>query len=158
MTRVYYSKVIAAPADRVWPVIRDFGALPVWFPFVENCVLGDGAAADQVGAVRTNTVTGGNVIQEQLLELSDRDRRIVYSVISGDVPVIDYTATLTVHAVTEDNRSFVTWSADFDVNGEVAPVAEWVRSGIFETCLKELERVLQDPQSPVGRAKGAGHA
>lgn len=143
MTRVYYSKIIDAPADSVWPVIRDFSALPVWFPFVESCVLSDGAAIDQVGAVRTNMVTGGNVIQEKLLELSDRHRRIAYSVVSGDVPVIDYVATLTVHSVTEDNRSFVEWWADFDVDGEIAPIAEWVRTGIFETCLKELERVLK---------------
>jgi carbon monoxide dehydrogenase subunit G len=155
MTRVYYSKVVNAPADKVWAVIRDFGALPVWFPFVESCVLSDGATADQVGVVRTNTVNGGKVIQEQLLELSDRDRRIVYSLISGDVPVIDYTATLTVHPVTEDDRSFVAWSADFDVDGDIAPVAEWVRSGIFETCLKELERVLKDRQVPAGRTQGA---
>ncbi|WP_420996693.1 SRPBCC family protein [Cupriavidus sp. 30B13] len=155
MTRVYYSKVIAAPADRVWPVIRDFGALPVWFPFVESCVLSDGAAAGQVGVVRTNTVTGGNVIRERLLELSDRDRRIVYAVVGGDVPVIDYTATLTVHPVTGDNCSFVAWSADFDVAGDIAPVAGWVRSGIFETCLKELERVLKDRQASAGRAEGA---
>lgn len=143
MTRVYYSKIIDAPADSVWPVIRDFSALPVWFPFVESCVLSDGAVIDQVGTVRTNTVTGGNIIQEKLLELSDRHRRIAYSVVGGDVPVIDYVATLTVHAVTEDNRSFVEWWADFDVDGEIAPIAEWVRTGIFETCLKELERVLK---------------
>lgn len=155
MAHVYYSKVIDLPPDAVWPTIRDFAALPVWFPFVETCVLSADLAADQVGVVRTNTVNGGKVIQEQLLELSDRDRRIVYSVISGDVPVIDYTATLTVYPVTEDNRSFVAWSADFDVDGDVAPVAEWVRSGIFETCLKELERVLKDRQAPAGRTKGA---
>ncbi|QKJ86942.1 SRPBCC family protein [Paramixta manurensis] len=154
MTRVYYSKIITAPADSVWAIIRDFEGLPVWFPFVESCVLSSGATASQVGAVRTNTVTGGNVIQERLLELSDRDRRIVYDVISGDVPVIDYTATLTVHPVSEDNSSFVAWSADFDVDGDIAPVAEWVRSGIFETCLKELERVLSDRQVSACRTEG----
>ena len=75
--------------------------------------------------------------------VSDRDRRIVYAVISGDVPTKDYSGTLTVHEVTADDRSFVEWSAYFDVDGELAPVAEWVRTGIFQTCLDELEKLLK---------------
>jgi carbon monoxide dehydrogenase subunit G len=142
MAHVYYSKVLSVPADKVWGMIRDFGALPKWFPFVEKSVLNNGGVLGQVGTIRANTVADGKIIEEQLLELSDRDRRIVYAVISGDVPTKDYSATLTVHEVTADDRSFVEWSASFDVDGEIAPVAEWVRTGIFQTCLEELERLL----------------
>lgn len=142
MAYVYYSKVLDVPADKVWSIVRDFGALPKWFPFVEKSVLSNGGALGQVGTIRANTVDKGKIIEEQLLELSDRDRRIVYAVISGDVPTKDYSATLTVHEVIADNRSFVEWSAQFDVDGELAPVAEWVRTGIFQTCLDELERIL----------------
>ena len=67
----------------------------------------------------------------------------MYAVISGDVPTKDYSGTLTVHEVTADDRSFVEWSAYFDVDGELAPVAEWVRTGIFQTCLDELEKLLK---------------
>ncbi|WP_058999104.1 SRPBCC family protein [Leptolyngbya sp. NIES-2104] len=28
------SKVLNVPADKVWSIVRDFGALPKWFPFV----------------------------------------------------------------------------------------------------------------------------
>lgn len=91
MAYVYYSKVIDAPADKVWSIVRDFGALPVWFPFVESSTLHDGEP-DRVGVVRSNTVSGGNVIDEKLLELSDRDRRIVYAIVGGDVPTQNYSA------------------------------------------------------------------
>ncbi len=68
MTHAYYSKVRGLPAEVVWPTIRDFGALPVWFPFVESCVVNEPGAADRVGAVRTHTVNGGNVVREWLDE------------------------------------------------------------------------------------------
>jgi Polyketide cyclase / dehydrase and lipid transport/Major Facilitator Superfamily len=79
---------------------------------------------------------------KRLTELSDRDRRAVYDVVGGDAPVTGYTATITVHEVTEGNRSFVAWSADFDTTGDAGAVAGWVRTGIFQTCLAELERIL----------------
>lgn len=142
MAYVYYSKVLDVHADKVWSIVRDFGALPKWFPFVEKSVLGNGSASGQVGTIRANTVAKGKINEEQLLELSDRDRRIVYAVISGDLPTKDYSATLTVHEITADVRSFVKWSARFDVDGELALVAEWIRTGIFQTCLDELEQIL----------------
>ena len=143
MPHVQYSKVIDAPAAQVWAVVRDFGALDRWFPFVSHCELKDGAAADQVGAVRINTVAEGALIEETLLELSDRDRRIVYALTKGDVPTQDYSATLTLHEVQADGRTYADWTARFDVRGDPAPVVEWVRHDIFATCLDELERVVQ---------------
>ena len=143
MTRVQYSKIIDAPVADEWAIVRDFGALDTWFPFVSHCRLKDGAMSGQVGMVRANTVADGAIIEETLLELSDRDRRIVYSVTKGDVPTIDYSATLELYDVTADGRTYADWIADFDVTGEVAPVASWVRDEIFQTCLDELERVAR---------------
>lgn len=143
MPHVTYSKVIDAPADQVWAVVRDFGGLDKWFPFVSHCELKDDARPDQVGAVRINTVADGALIEETLLELSDRDRRIVYALTKGDVPTLDFSATLTIHEVIADGRTYANWSARFDVNGDPAPVIDWVRTGIFQRCLDELERVVQ---------------
>ena len=143
MPQVQYSKVINAPAARVWALVRDFGALDQWFPFVSHCELKDQATAGQVGAVRVNTVAGGALIEETLLALSDRDRRIEYALTKGDVPTTDYSATLTIHEVTADGRAYADWTARFDVQGDPAPVVEWVRRDIFQTCLDELERVVQ---------------
>ncbi|MGW5499031.1 SRPBCC family protein [Streptomyces olivaceoviridis] len=145
MTYVHFSKVINASAEAVWDVVGDFGSLPQWFPFVESSTLTGGAQT--IGTVRANTVTGGNVIEERLIELSERDKRVVYSVVGGDVPTTDYTAELTVYPVSDSDRCFVHWSATFDVEGEIAPAADWVRNGIFATCLTELERILTEQKA-----------
>ncbi len=148
MTHVPYGKVIDASADKLWAKVLDFGGLDTWFPFVSRCELKDGALPGQVGAVRTNTVADGALIEETLLELPDRDRRILYGLTKGDVPTIDYSSTRTVHRVAANDRAYVEWSASFDVAGEIAPVADWVRDGIFKTCLEELERVLLQDRTP----------
>lgn len=82
---------------------------------------------------------------EKLTELSDRDRRVVYDIIGGDPPVDGFTAVITVHEVSEGNRTFVAWSATFATTSDAAAVADWVRTGIFQTCLAELDRVLTRP-------------
>lgn len=148
MPHVLYSKVIDAPVDRVWALVRDFGALDKWFPFVDKCRLKDGAAPDQVGAVRENTVAEGALIEETLVELSDRDRRIVYAVTKGDVPTLDYSSTLTIHKVEADGRAYAEWTASFDVSGDPAPVVKWVRDDIFRACLDRLEQVAQRSAQP----------
>lgn len=145
MLTVQFSKVLEAPAAQVWALVRDFGTLDQWFPFITHCELKDHTAAGQVGAVRVNTTVEGARIEETLPELSDPDRRIVYAVTKGDVPTIDYQATLTIHEVTADGRAYADWTARFDVDGDPAPVVEWVHD-IFQTCLEELERVTQQRQ------------
>ena len=143
MTTVYYSRVIDAPAEAVWAIASDFGALARWFPFVTASELEPRDGARLVGAVRTNHIDDGSVVVERLTALSDQDRRISYDVVGGDAPVQNYGATLTVYEISDTETAFVTWTATFDTVGEPAPVAEWVRNGIFRDCLVELERVLR---------------
>ena len=150
MAHVSYSKILAATPDRVWEVVRDFGALSDWFPFVVGTEL-RGGGPQTVGVVRANTLETGGVIEERLLELSERNRRIVYEIISGEVPTRNYVATLRIHGVDADpSRCFVDWSARFDVDGDRRPVEAWVRDGIFKTCLEALERLT-------GAEPGATH-
>jgi len=149
MTEVVYSTVLDIPPDRAWDVIRDFGALPRWFPFVSQSVLRDGARPTEIGAVRDNTVDEGKIISEKLTELSDRQRRMAYALVGGDVPMTDYSSTLTIHEITEGGRTFAVWTAHYNPVGDPAPTEDWVRNGIFKTCLQELERVLKDERVSV---------
>lgn len=142
MAHVYFSKILEVPADSAWSIVRDFGGLASWFPFVKRSDL-HGGGPQQIGVIRANTVADDSVIQERLLEMSDRDRRIVYDIVAADIPTKNYSATLRIHEVTADpSRCFAEWSADFDVEGDVEAAIEWVRDDIFKTCLEELERVL----------------
>jgi uncharacterized protein YndB with AHSA1/START domain len=142
MVDVYYGRVLDAPVGDVWDVVSDFASLPRWCPMVDRSDLGEGGGPRQVGTVRTNHFNDGTVGMEKLTELSDRDRRVAYDIIGGEQPVEGYTAVITVHEVSEGNRSFVAWSATFDAVGDADAVADWVRTGIFQACLAELERVL----------------
>lgn len=147
MAHVYVSRVMDASADDIWAIVREFGALDTWFPFVSKCELVGAAVEGQVGAIRSNTVADGALIEETLIELSDRDRRITYDLTKGDVATIDYSATLTIHEATVDDRAFAVWTARFDVDGDREPVIAWVRDDIFKVCLEELERVAQRRES-----------
>lgn len=140
MANVYYSRVIDAAPENVWEIVGDFGSLPKWFPFVISSEINGGPRT--VGSIRTNHIDDGTSVVEKLVELSDRDRRMVYDVIDGDAPVTDYTATIRLYEVVEDHRTFVTWTASFGVIGEESPVVEWVRNSIFRSCLAELDRIL----------------
>lgn len=147
MTDVYYSRVLDVPAASAWNMVRDFGGLSKWFPFIPQSVLRAGAAATEVGAVRDNTNDKGEVISEQLVAFSDRDRSFTYNLIAGDVPMKEYTSTLWIHEVTEDGRTFAVWTARYEPTGDAAETADWVRNGIFQTCLARLEEVLKSSVS-----------
>ncbi|TPG25571.1 SRPBCC family protein [Mycolicibacterium hodleri] len=141
MPHVRYAAVLEAPADKVWDMVRDFGSLPRWFPFVVSSDLSGGPY--EVGAVRTNHIQDGTTIVERLTEISEHERRVVYDVIGGDATMSNYTACLSVAEVSDTDRTFVQWTATFDpLNGDGSAEAEWVRTGIFHTCLAELGRVL----------------
>jgi len=111
---VYTSSVIAAPADRVWSVIRDFNALPDWHPGVAESRIEGGQPADQVGCVRSFRLQDGGHIRERLLALSDYDYSCSYAILESPMGVENYVATLKVTPITDGARSFIEWSADFD--------------------------------------------
>lgn len=143
MARAYFSKVLDVPVAHVWRIVRDFGAVAAWFPSLKHSeVLGGGPS--EVGAVRVVTALDDSVVQEQLLELSDIHRRVVYTVVEGDVPMKNYRAVLTLHEIVADPaRCFAEWSGQFDVDGDADPVIRFLLS-FFESCLDELARVASN--------------
>jgi hypothetical protein len=82
---VHYSRVPDAPVGDVREVVSDFASLPRWCPFIDSSDLSEGGGPKQVGTVRTNHFNDGTVGEEKLTELSDRDRRVVYDIIGGDL-------------------------------------------------------------------------
>jgi carbon monoxide dehydrogenase subunit G len=94
---------IDKPADEVWAVVGDFGAIAEWMPGLESChVDGD----DRILKM------GGMEIIERLERRDEEERELVYGIVGG-VPVINHKATITV---TPDgaSRSHVTWDVDVD--------------------------------------------
>ena len=114
MARVYVSSVINARSDRVWARVRDFNGLPNWHPAIAESRIEDGEPADKIGCVRNFRLRNGDRIREQLLGLSDYDMFCTYSILESPMGVENYVATLRLTPVTDGERTFIEWTAEFD--------------------------------------------
>jgi hypothetical protein len=143
MTKVYVSSVIEAPAQEVWKVIRDFNALPVWTPFVAHSRIEGGLSSDTIGCVRHFELRQGGIIREQLLGLSDYDFTCIYSILESPMGVTDYIATLRLIPVTDGDRSFVEWTADFDCDpGHENELRQLIGQDVFLAALRSLQSMF----------------
>jgi hypothetical protein len=127
MIRVYTSSVIDAPAEAVWARVRDFNAMPQWHPLIRDSRIENRMASDQVGCVRCFHVQDGGLIREQLLE--------------SPLGVSNYVATLKLTPVTDGNRCFAEWSAEFDcAPGREPELTQTIGQGVFQAGLDALKR------------------
>jgi len=141
MVKVYSSSVIEAPADRVWAVIRDFNGLPKWHPLIRDSRIENDAPADRVGCIRNFNLKEGGNIREQLLTLSDFDFTCTYSILESPMGVQNYIATLKLTPITDGERSFIEWSAEFDCPPErEKQLADLVGNGVFQGGFDALKR------------------
>ncbi len=114
MARVYASSVLPAPAAKVWARIRDFNGLPSWHPAIAESRIENGEPADKVGCVRDFRLRNGDRIRECLLGLSDYDMFCTYSILESPMGVENYVATLRLTPITDGDRTFCEWTAEFD--------------------------------------------
>ncbi|AOB31134.1 polyketide cyclase [Bordetella sp. H567] len=113
MTTVFVSSVIDAPAADVWAAVRDFNGMPQWHPLIADSLIENGLTADRIGCVRYFHTRDGGSIREQLLALSDYDYTFTYAILESPMGVSDYVATLKLTPVTDGDRCFGEWSAEF---------------------------------------------
>ena len=115
---IFTSSVIDAPIDDVWAKIRDFNALPAWHPGIADSRIEDGEPSDKVGCIRNFNLKDGGNIREQLLTLSDIDYQCTYSILISPMPLENYTATLRLVPITDGNRTYAEWTAQFNCQPE----------------------------------------
>ena len=113
---IYISHVIDAPIEKVWDVMRDFNAMPSYHPGILKSAIEGNGPSDQIGCVRRLTLAEG-FVREVLLLLDDRNYVFTYEIIEGTLPVRGYVAGVRLHRVTDGNRTFAEWWADFEVVG-----------------------------------------
>jgi hypothetical protein len=141
MIRIYTSSVIDAPADSVWGVIRDFNALPLWHPLIADSHIENGLASDKVGCVRNFRLVDGGELRERLLALSDCQYQCTYSILDSPMPLTNYTATLKLTRVTDGNRTFAEWSAEFDCDpAKERELAEDIGQRVFQVGFDALKQ------------------
>ncbi|WP_448206776.1 SRPBCC family protein [Azospirillum sp. sgz302134] len=140
MVKVYTSSVIDAPADRVWATVRDFNGLPNWTPFCAESRIEGGQPSDRVGCIRNFRLKDGGVIREKLLALSDYDFQCSYSILESPMGVRDYIATLKLTPITDGDRCFAEWSAEFDCDpGRERELVELIGQGVFQSAFDALK-------------------
>ena len=141
MPRVFVSSVIDAPAARVWERVRDFNGLPRWHPRIRESRIENGEPPDKVGCVRDFNLQNGDRIRERLLGLSDYDMFCTYSILESPMPLTGYVATLRLTPVTDGNRTFAEWTAEFECDeGKADELVTGIGTNVFQAGFDALKR------------------
>ena len=141
MARVYVSSVINAPAAKVWERVRDFNGLPRWHPAIRESRIENGEPSDKVGCVRDFYLQNGDRLREKLLGLSDYDMFCTYSILESPMPLQNYIATLRLTPITDGDRTFAEWTAEFDCAPEVADdLVSGIGGNVFQGGFESLKR------------------
>ena len=105
-----------------------------------------------LAACAPSTQADGGHLREELLSLSDRDHTCVYRILESPLPVTGYVAGYRLLPVTEGDRTFIDWWAEY----EVAPadhdqVWDQVRNGTFRRAFQAVaEKLGVAPSAPPG--------
>ena len=144
MTRVNVSSVINAPAVKVWNQIRNFNGLPEWHPaVVESFIEGDNPA-DQISCIRNFRLVDGGLIRERLLALSDYDFSCIYSILESPLGVHNYVANLKLIPITDGERTFAEWSAEFECSSDQEmDLIKKIGKDVFQAGFNGLKKRFQ---------------
>jgi len=143
---IYISAVIDAPIEAVWEIMRDFNGMAAYHPGIKHSLIEDGRPSDQIGCVRRLTL-GEGFVREVLLCMDDRNCVFTYEIIEGTLPVRGYIAGVRLHRVTQGNRTFAEWWADFEVVGAerdavIAQIGKDVFAAGFTAVAAKLSQKL----------------
>ncbi|MDD2832896.1 MAG: SRPBCC family protein [Methylotenera sp.] len=150
--KVIREVVIKASPEKVWNLVKDFGAIHQWHPAVTETKLE--TRKDEAGADvqhRLLTLNGGGTLLEKLIGVTDSSMKIEYRIIEGVLPVSGYRAIMQVKAGPNADESTVTWTGRFynKANKVDAPVGEdnatavKAIEGVYDAGLPNLKKVIE---------------
>ena len=113
LVNVKTSSVINASVSEVWDKVRDFNGLPNWYPSVIDSHIEDGTPSDRVGCIRAFRREDGLYFREQLLALDDREHTYTYALLESNTTMQDYFCTMKLSPITDRDRTYIEWLADF---------------------------------------------
>lgn len=137
MTNVNLTTELPVPAAMVWNLIGGFDALPDWHPAIEKSVI----EKDGGSTMRHLSLVGGGTIVERLDRVEESERLYSYSILSGPLPVANYTATIRVRE-NDKGGCTVEWSSEFDPSGAPESDAAMAIRGVYEAGFESLRKML----------------
>jgi hypothetical protein len=141
MARVFASSVINAEAAAVWERIRDFNGMPKWHPRIRDSRIEDALPSDKIGCIRNFHLQNGDLIREKLVGMSDYDLFYSYIILESPMPLTDYMATLRLTPVTDGNRCFAEWSAEFSCDPDKeTDLVNGIGTNVFQGGFDALKR------------------
>jgi hypothetical protein len=137
-TEVRVVEEIAAPAARVWAVIRGFGDLLQWTDGLESCEL-EGSG---IGAVRTVGLAGGLQLQERLECFDEASRSFSYAIIGNPpLPFREYLSTVQLRE-TGPATCEITWEGRFEAKPGSEAASQKIVRGIYTGSITSLRKKL----------------
>lgn len=111
--KVWTSRVIKAPVDKVWGVMRDFAGMGGWHDEISKMNMLERARPDKVSGVR-DFYFGDGHLNEELLQLDDIRRSFSYRITKCEIPWLNYVSGPRLWPVTSNNTTFGVWTGDWD--------------------------------------------
>ena len=110
--KIWTSRVIKAPVEQVWAIMRDFAGMGGWHEEITRMHMLKKARSDKVGGVR-DFYFGDGHLNEELLHLCDITRSFSYRITQCEIPWINYVSGPRLWPVTADNSTFGVWTGDW---------------------------------------------
>lgn len=141
--KVWTSRVIRAPVDAVWQMMRDFAGMGAWHDDITKMHMLDKARPDKVSGVR-DFYFGAGHLNEELLHLCDITRSFSYRITRSELPWINYVSGPRLWPVTANNTTFGVWTGDWDASPQddlvLMPNTE---QNVYQKAFATLERRLR---------------
>jgi hypothetical protein len=139
MAKVEVSEAVAAPAAKVWELLRDFGGIAKWSGPMIQSVAVEGSG---IGAVRRIGLPGGMSLAERLERFDDAGRSLSYSIVEkSPIPVKDYFATVQV-IETGPTACRVDWSSRFEPDGASEEQTQGMVRGVYTGGIAGIRKAL----------------
>jgi hypothetical protein len=153
MAEVCISVVFQQSVATVWGVLRDFNSICSWLPGAQGGAIENGLA-DQIGAIRRFQLgSGGPIIREKLLALSDRDHSCSYLLLEGPLPVRNLIGEFRLYEITETGGAFGWWRARFDVAEKDRATATDQLESLYSDGWTNLKKMLGSQATPSAQDK-----
>lgn len=141
--KVWTSRVIKAPVDKVWGVMRDFAGMGAWHDEITKMHMLKRHRSDKVGGVR-DFYFGEGHLNEELLHLCDRTRSFSYRITACEIPWLNYVSGPRLWPVTAGNSTFAVWTGDWDASPQddlvLIPRTE---QNVYQKAFAGVEKLLR---------------